>query len=231
MKIVQITGPALAALLVACGASSQHASAPERAAQQAAEDKQEAQERAEVARQDADKARQKAEEAARAEHEAQWNAHMATQREAQAQAQVAQEAHALDVPHATGARAGMGVTERQADDKVKVVLFAADSSDLSVNAKAKLDEVSRILHNQPKANNVIVEGYTDDTGTEKDNVKLSRKRADEVANYLVGKGIARERISTKALGSHNPSRAAAGESPTLKGTLNRRVEIVILPAP
>jgi hypothetical protein len=194
MKIVQITGPALAALLVtACGARSQHASAPERAAQQAAEDKQEAEERAQAARLDADKARLQAQEAARAEREAQWNAQMASQREAQAQAQATHEAqatyeahpqalheaHPQDVPRA-------GVTDRQADSRtVKVVLFAADSAALSDSA-------------------------------------------EEVANYLESKGIARERITTKALGSH-PAKAGTGERPALKETLNRRVEVVIQP--
>jgi outer membrane protein OmpA-like peptidoglycan-associated protein len=238
MKIVQITGPALAALLVtACGARSQHASAPERAAQQAAEDKQEAEERAQAARLDADKARLQAQEAARAEREAQWNAQMATQREAQAQAQVTHEAqatyeahpqalheaHPQDVPRA-------GVTDRQADSRtVKVVLFATDSAVLSDSAKAKLNDVSKALRDQPKPNNVIVEGYTDDTGAEKNNIDLSRKRAEEVANYLESKGIARERITTKALGSH-PSKAGTGERPALRETMNRRVEVVIQPA-
>jgi OOP family OmpA-OmpF porin len=94
------------------------------------------------------------------------------------------------------------------------------------SAKAKLDELSKALRDQPKPNNVTVEGYTDDTGAEKNNVQLSRKRAEEVANYLESKGIARERLTTKAMGSH-PSKAGTGERPALKETLNRRVEVVI----
>ncbi len=168
MKNVDVTGLALAALLVtACGASLQHA---------------------------------------------------------QAQAQAAQEGHPPYVP-----QAGVGVTERQADNRVKVVLFAAGKAELSANARSRLDDLSKVLRAQPKADNVIVEGYTDDTGAEENNVQLSRRRAEEVADYLASKGVARELITTKALGSRNPAKAGVDEPPALKGTLNRRVEIVISP--
>jgi len=187
MKNVHVTGLALAALLVtACGASSRHASAPERAAQRAAEDKEQAQEDARTAALDADKARY--------------------------------------VPHT-----GVGVTERQADNRVKVVLFAPGKADLSANARSRLDDLSKALRAQPKADNVIVDGYTDDTGAEKNNAQLSRRRAEEVADYLASKGVARELITTKALGSRNPAKAGVDEPPALKETLNRRVEIVISP--
>jgi outer membrane protein OmpA-like peptidoglycan-associated protein len=224
MKLFHTTGPVLAALLVtSCGAHSQHASAPERAAQRAQEDKQEAQKEARAAQQDAEKARQQAQEAARAEREAEWNAQMASQREAQAQWQTAHDTRAQEVPRA-------GVTERQADPKgAKVVLFAVDSAELSANTKTKLDGVSMTMRAEPKATDVIVEGYTDDTGTEANNVQLSRKRADAVADYLANHGVARERITTKAMGSHHPAKAGTGEAPALKRTLNRRVEVVIRP--
>jgi OOP family OmpA-OmpF porin len=218
MKLAMI-GPALAAILVAsCAANSRQVTA-ERAAQRAEEDKQEAREEAQEARRQADKARLDAQEATREQREADENARLAAQRAAQAEAQAAQ-----PLP---------GATERQGDHAWPAavskhsVFFAAGSADLTSDDKGKLDEVARNLRDGARGYNVLVEGYSDDTGTESDNVALSRRRADAVANYLEAKGIHNERIATKGLGSRN----LANKDDTVRGrALNRRVEIVIQPA-
>ena len=64
--------------------------------------------------------------------------------------------------------------------------------------------------------------YTDDRGNAAKNVKLSAARAAAVKAYLVGKGVAADRVTTKGAGSANP----IGDNKTDAGRAqNRRVEI------
>lgn len=70
--------------------------------------------------------------------------------------------------------------------------------------------------------NLVVTGYTDSQGNEAKNVKLSAARAAAVKAYLVKKGVAADRISTKGVGSANP----VGDNKTKDGrSANRRVEV------
>jgi len=223
MKLIRVTGATVAVLfLAACGATSRHVSASQRAADQAAEEKEDAQEQARSARQDVEKAQLQAQEAARAEREAQWNAQTAAQREAQAEAQAAREAQA----------GHPGATERQATSDAKLapmkadVLFAANSAELSADAKTRLDDLVKAWDAHAQAHHVAVQGYTDDSGSESANVQLSRQRAEAVAHYLESKGVPSARITTNALGSRNPARR---DDTQVGRALNRRVEVAILP--
>lgn len=220
MKAYQVTASALAALLlVACGASDKHASAPERA-QQAEEDKAKAQEQARDAREDADKARADAQDAARAQREADQNAQWAAQRAAMAE----HDAHPAPTPTPVA-----GVTERQFDGAGPVaspngvVSFATSRADLSAEGKATLDEIAKALRAHP-SQTVIVEGYSDETGAESTDIQLSRQRADSVAHYLEGDGVSSDRVTTKGFGSRHP----VSKDDTNRGrALNRRVEVLI----
>ena len=49
-----------------------------------------------------------------------------------------------------------------------------------------------------------VYGHTDNSGSDDVNVPLSEKRADAVKDYLLGKGLAADRIETKGYGSSKP---------------------------
>jgi outer membrane protein OmpA-like peptidoglycan-associated protein len=47
-------------------------------------------------------------------------------------------------------------------------------------------------------------GYTDNTGNESANLKLSQERADSVMQALVGKGVDASRLSAKGYGEEHP---------------------------
>ena len=67
-------------------------------------------------------------------------------------------------------------------------------------------------------------GHTDNSGSDAVNGPLSEKRADAVRDYLLGKGLAANRIETKGYGSARP----VGDNSTVMGrSRNRRVEIVL----
>ncbi len=236
MKLVPITGLALATLLGACSASTPHATAPQRAAQQAEEDKQAAQESARSAREQSAREQQQAQEAKRAEQEANQKAQWASERAALAEAQATREAkwqsESGKAPSPSAAGKGQGTTERQAEPAATVVtsrtdvLFDVSSAELSADAKAKLDQLAQGLRAQPQAHDVLVQGYTDDAGPESTNVQLSERRAQSVADYLQSKGVPRDRLAFKALGSLHP---ATREATDRGRALNRRVEVVVQP--
>jgi len=99
--------------------------------------------------------------------------------------------------------------------------FATGSSRLLPGASAKLDEVVNQSKDHPEIG-FEVSGYTDSTGNAQSNVRLSQARADAVKNYLVGKGVADSRISTRGFGEENP----IADNKTAEGrATNRRVEI------
>jgi outer membrane protein OmpA-like peptidoglycan-associated protein len=103
------------------------------------------------------------------------------------------------------------------------ILFVTNSSELQSAARANIEKLSRIL-NKYQDTNILIEGDTDNEGTEEYNQKLSERRAQAVADYQKGQGVAGSRISTIGLGELNPvasNETAAGRQQ------NRRVEVAI----
>jgi OmpA-OmpF porin, OOP family len=69
-----------------------------------------------------------------------------------------------------------------------------------------------------------VYGHTDNTGNEDENLRLSQERANSVKNYLISKGIAKQRIESKGYGWEMP----IADNSTKEGKAkNRRVQIVL----
>jgi outer membrane protein OmpA-like peptidoglycan-associated protein len=70
---------------------------------------------------------------------------------------------------------------------------------------------------------VAINGYTDSIGSEAYNLKLSQRRADAVRGFLVNKGVAASRLTTKGFGKADP--VASNATPEGRAQ-NRRVELV-----
>lgn len=104
------------------------------------------------------------------------------------------------------------------------VLFKTDKYELLPAAMVQLDQVAdALIRNNPDAK-ITVGGYTDSQGQDSHNQELSQKRAQSVADYLVSKGIAKDRVSAQGFGSANP----IADNKTTEGRAqNRRVEIVV----
>ena len=103
------------------------------------------------------------------------------------------------------------------------ILFETNSSQLQSMAKANIESLAKIL-NKYLDTNILIEGDTDNTGTEEYNQKLSERRAQAVADYQKGLGIAGSRISTVGLGELNP---IASNDTEYGREQNRRVEVAI----
>ena len=107
------------------------------------------------------------------------------------------------------------------------VTFASGSARINPSFYQTLDTVAQSLITYP--NSLIdVYGFTDTTGGDALNQRLSEDRAKTVADYLVAKGVARTRIETRGFGEQSSYlRVQTGDG--VAEPLNRRVEIKIIP--
>ena len=100
--------------------------------------------------------------------------------------------------------------------------FKRSSTELTEQSIPYLENLLHIFkENDVK---VIIEGHTDNSGDYKLNVKLSKDRANTIKDYLIKKGIERNRIKIKGYGPSKPR--FSNQSEELR-RLNRRVELYI----
>jgi OOP family OmpA-OmpF porin len=82
-------------------------------------------------------------------------------------------------------------------------LFAFDRDELRL-PPPKLDEIASALINNPQIKAVTITGYTDRLGSDEYNIELSQRRANAVKSYLVGKGVAADRLIAVGKGKADP---------------------------
>jgi len=108
---------------------------------------------------------------------------------------------------------------------VENIHFMSGSSDLKPGAEKQLDNLAQILNDYPTAK-IKVGGYTDETGSEESNMKLSNLRAQAVKLKLLEAGIAADRIEAEGYGSQYPICDEDDSEECL--AQNRRIEIRLL---
>ena len=102
----------------------------------------------------------------------------------------------------------------------KNIQFETNSSRIKSKSFKDLDNVAAILA-QYQEYNVSIGGHTDSIGDEKNNQRLSEKRAKACLNYLVKKGVSASRMNATGYGESQP----IGDNMYEPGRkLNRRVE-------
>ena len=100
------------------------------------------------------------------------------------------------------------------------VVFKTGSTVITVASNAILNSAKKTLEENPEIT-VQIQGFTDNVGSVKSNLKLSLKRAQAVKAWLVKNGIAASRITAEGYGDTNPR----GDNNTAEGRqLNRRIE-------
>jgi outer membrane protein OmpA-like peptidoglycan-associated protein len=103
------------------------------------------------------------------------------------------------------------------------VLFNVDQANLTAGGMQILQKLADVMREHPDRN-VMVEGFTDSTGSEQHNLMLSQRRAESVRSALMNMGIEGTRISTRGYGEAYP---VASNANSADRQLNRRVEIVL----
>ncbi|MBX3018663.1 MAG: OmpA family protein [Bdellovibrionaceae bacterium] len=125
--------------------------------------------------------------------------------------------------------AQVGDVERTADSlKLKIEgdgSFPPGSAKMTDSARAVFTSVAEALTKTGSDTHIRVEGHTDTSGRARENQRLSEERATAVREFLIGQGLAAERIQAVGLGSQKPIRDNATKAGRAK---NRRVEIHIV---
>jgi len=110
-------------------------------------------------------------------------------------------------------------------DKGRKVLFDFNKSVLKPEARAQLAGVLQALKEQPSLQ-VQVVGHTDGVGSDAYNMKLSQRRAESVADFLIKNGSRKENLQVDWKGKREPIASNANAEGRAQ---NRRVEITLSP--
>ena len=103
------------------------------------------------------------------------------------------------------------------------VLFDTGKYNLRPAARERLARLSGIISSHPGLI-LQVEGYTDSTGSDEFNQKLSEQRAETTRSFLIEQGLDESTITAKGFGKANP----IADNSTAEGRQkNRRVEIIV----
>jgi outer membrane protein OmpA-like peptidoglycan-associated protein len=103
------------------------------------------------------------------------------------------------------------------------VLFNTDQAVLTEGGQRTVRKLADVLTQNPDRS-VMVEGFTDSTGSSAHNLELSQRRAESVRSALMGMGVEGTRVATRGYGEAYP---IAGNDTAGNRQLNRRVEIVL----
>jgi len=101
--------------------------------------------------------------------------------------------------------------------------YEKGSARLQRKSQSRLDRLAAQLIAFPDVH-VKVAGFTDNVGAADVNLQLSQRRADSVITFLVGKGIAADRLTAKGYGEEDP----IADNSTMEGRArNRRVSVSV----
>ncbi len=103
------------------------------------------------------------------------------------------------------------------------VLFDLNKAELKAAGMGDVQKLAEFLNENPERK-VMIEGYTDSTGSDSYNQQLSERRAESVRRALVRAGVGIDRIQTVGYGEAYP--VASNDSPASRAR-NRRVEVTI----
>jgi OOP family OmpA-OmpF porin len=112
-------------------------------------------------------------------------------------------------------------------------LFDFDKAVLKPEGRQAIDnDIIAKLKSVQKLELVLVTGHTDRLGTQQYNQKLSERRADAVRDYLVSKGVPKDRIETLGMGKTQPVPGVVCNQKNLKELIaclqpHRRVEVEV----
>ena len=113
--------------------------------------------------------------------------------------------------------------EKKVIEIANEINFVTNKADLLPSSLAKINELILILIENPEFN-IVISGHTDDVGSEEFNLTLSEKRTQSVIDYLINKGIAKDRMVGLSYGE---SKLKVNDATEDARSVNRRVEIKV----
>jgi OmpA-OmpF porin, OOP family len=106
------------------------------------------------------------------------------------------------------------------------VLFDTGASSLKSGAYATLDRLATALKDKP-GRSVLIEGHTDNVGSDQNNQALSMHRAESVQSALMQRGVASDQIKVMGRGESSP---VASNDDAAGRQQNRRVDLIFAEA-
>ena len=86
------------------------------------------------------------------------------------------------------------------DISFTVMNYQSNSSKLTKSSQQRLDKIAEYLKNDPSIESISIASYTDSYGGRWNNLDLSRKRAKEIKDYMVGLGVDEAKVVTEGFG-------------------------------
>lgn len=124
-----------------------------------------------------------------------------------------------ELPNAKVERVGEGIKITFGSD----ILFDVGKYDLKSQTQRDLAEFAKTLQKYEDTD-ILIEGHADATGSDDLNLRLSRQRADAVADFLKSQGVRTGRVDEKGYGESQPIASNDNEAGRQK---NRRVDIAV----
>jgi outer membrane protein OmpA-like peptidoglycan-associated protein len=84
------------------------------------------------------------------------------------------------------------------------IQFAYNKAEILQASFALMDELAKVMQENPQVQKVSIEGHASDEGEDKHNLLLSKARAEAVRAYLVSKGVSTERMTSTGYGETRP---------------------------
>lgn len=106
----------------------------------------------------------------------------------------------------------------------KNILFDFGKATIRHESDTILRHAARVMNDQIPNSNFYIDGYTDSRGSVAINKKLSKARAEAVANALIAGGVDKSRVIARGFGKDNP---ICDNSTDAGRQCNRRVEVII----
>ena len=86
------------------------------------------------------------------------------------------------------------------DISFTIMNYESNSSKLTKSSQQRLDKIAEYLKNDPSIESISIASYTDSYGGRWNNLDLSRKRAKEIKDYMVGLGVDEAKVVTEGFG-------------------------------
>jgi len=140
----------------------------------------------------------------------------------------------IDEIVASESGSGSGIPKDGSESALKTydigeVFYDYDKASIRSDAEPQLNKVVKMLQDNPKIS-IEIQSHSDSRGTDGYNQSLSNRRAQSVVNYIVSKGITKNRLNSKGFGESQPvNKCVDGvECPESDHQKNRRTEFIVL---
>jgi outer membrane protein OmpA-like peptidoglycan-associated protein len=144
------------------------------------------------------------------------------------------ESNAETVPSSKEGEKNLRIALRPIDEiveedmvKLNPILFDFDKHNIKPQAAFELDKLVQLMKKYPEMV-IKVEGHTDNRGSDAYNMNLSDRRAKSTVQYVISKGIAKDRISGKGFGESRPAVDCGENCTEAQHQQNRRSDFIVV---